>query len=335
MKVPGLSSLNLSPQNPILLWYISIMQLKRDLAIILRSIPYEDRHRIVTALTEHHGQISALARNSIQSRRFGGTLDPFVASEWQFAEKPGAELARLDEALIKRSFEGIRKDFERLSLASVFSEFMLRVAPKNEACPDLFKLHSNALAALEELPSPGTIKPSVSFSADSSGSVTTTSSDGQIVSQEDFLRSIILLLNGYLAKCLQWSGNQPQLQACHGCKRPLDTLEPNASLTCLILDAAWMCPDCRGKETHHIQGKGAQGFQGAQIRVTPMAIIDFLMSLVSPIRQIPTHAVASREDHAQLFQFIEALFAYHLPGFDQKPLNGLRFLGLESNLQPR
>jgi DNA repair protein RecO len=284
------------------------MQLKRDLAIILRSIPYEDRHRIVTALTERHGQISALARNAIQSRRFGGTLDPFVASEWQFAEKPGAELARLDEALIKRSFEGIRKDFERLSLASVFSEFMLRVAPKNEACPDLFKLHSNALAALEELP------------ADP---------------REDFLRSIILLLNGYLAKCLQWSGNQPQLQACHSCKRPLDTLEPDASLTCLILDAAWMCPDCRGKETHHIRDKGAQGFQGAQIRVTPMAIIDFLMSLVSPIRQIPTHAIASREDHAQLFQFIEALFAYHLPGFDQKPLNGLRFLGLESNLQPR
>jgi DNA repair protein RecO len=288
------------------------MQLKRDLAIVLRSVPYEDRHRIVTALTEHHGQISALARNSIQSRRFGGTLDPFVASEWQFAEKPGAELARLDEALIKRSFEGIRKDFERLSLASVFSEFMLRVAPKNEACADLFKLHSNALVILEELPGPGTT-----------------------VTQEEFLRSILLLLNGYLAKCLQWSGNQPQLQACHNCKRALDTLEPNASLTCLIIDAAWICPDCRNQQTHHIRDRGAQGFQAAQIRVTPMAIIDFLMSLVSPIRQIPTHAQASREEHVQLFQFIEALFAYHLPGFDQKPLNGLRFLGLESNLQPR
>jgi recombinational DNA repair protein (RecF pathway) len=303
------------------------MQPKRDLAIVLRSVPYEDRHRIVTALTEHHGQISALARNSIQSRRFGGTLDPFVASEWQFAEKPGAELARLDEALIKRSFEGIRKDFERLSLASVFSEFMLRVAPKNEACTDLFKLHSNALVILEELPGPGSVLVNSSTNLGSADAIS--------VTHEQFLRSILVLLNGYLTKCLQWSGNQPQLQACHSCKRSLDTLEPNASLTCLILDAAWICPDCRTNQTHHIRDRGAQGFQAAQIRVTPMAIIDFLMSLVSPIRQIPTHAQASREEHAQLFQFIEALFAYHLPGFDQKPLNGLRFLGLESNLQPR
>ena len=312
------------------------MQPKRDLAIVLRSVPYEDRHRIVTALTEHHGQISALARNSIQSRRFGGTLEPFAASEWQFAEKPGAELARLDEALIKRSFEGIRKDFERLSLASVFSEFMLRVAPKNEPCTDLFKLHSNALVILEELPGPGSVPARLSGSSFASlniiGNVT---ADVTSITHDRFLRSILLLLNGYLAKCLQWSGNQPQLQACHGCKRALDTLEPDASLTCLILDAAWICPDCRNKETHHIRDRGVQGFQAAQIRVTPMAIIDFLMSLVSPIRQIPTHAQASREEHAQLFLFIEALFAYHLPGFDQKPLNGLRFLGLESNLRPR
>jgi DNA repair protein RecO len=280
---------------------------KKDLAIVLRSIPYEDRHRIVTALTEHHGQISALARNSIQSRRFGGTLEPFVASEWLFVEKPGADLARLDEALIKRSFEGIRKDFERLSLASVFSEFMLRIAPKNEICSDLFRLHSNALAALEELPPMGV----------------------------ESSRSILLLLNGYLAKALQWSGNQPQLQSCHGCQRSLDTLAPEDSVTCLIADAAWMCPNCRVSATAHIKNRGDQGFQAAQIRTTPLAIIDFLMSLVSPIRQIPTHALATREEHVDLFRFIEALFAYHLPGFDQKPLNGLRFLGLESNLQPR
>src|ERR1700746_1867792 len=104
---------------------------KRDLAIVLRSIAYEERHRIVTALTENHGQISAMARNAIHARGFGGPLDLFAASEWLFVDKPGADLARLDEAQIRRSFEGIHKDFEKLSLASVFSEFMLRVAPKN------------------------------------------------------------------------------------------------------------------------------------------------------------------------------------------------------------
>jgi DNA repair protein RecO len=285
-----------------------IMQQKRDLAIVLRSIPFEERHRIVTALTENHGQISGLARNSIQSRRFGGTLDLFTASEWHFVEKPGAELVRLDEALIKRSFEGIRKDFERLSLASVFSEFMIRVAPKNESCSDLFKLHSNALAALEEI------------------------NTGEQSKSEDLLSSGILLklLNGYLAKLLQWSGNQPQLQRCHDCQKPLYEMDDDSELTVLITDAAWMCPSCRSQGTKHIRGQ--EGFQAAQLRISPLAIIDFLMSLVSPIRQIPTHSRASLEDHRKLFLFIEALFAFHLQGFDKKPMNGLRFLGLESNL---
>ena len=112
------------------------MQPERDLAIILKTVIYEERHRIVTALTENHGVISALARNSIQSRRFGGTLEPFTASEWLFAQKPGADLARLEEASIRRSFEGLRADFERLSIASVMNEMMLRTAPRYEPCPD-------------------------------------------------------------------------------------------------------------------------------------------------------------------------------------------------------
>jgi len=271
------------------------MEQKRDLAIVLRSIPYEERHRIVTALTENHGQITALARNSIQSRRFGGTLDPFCAAEWHFAEKPGAELARLDQAIVKRAFEGIRADFEKLSLASCFNELMLRLAPKNERCPDLFRLHSNALATLED-------------------SLTTRTPISSLV-----------LLNGYMAKLLHWSGSQPRLQACHSCSKPLNELDDDASLSCLVVDAAWLCPDCRS------QAAGSQSVRH-QFRVSPLAILDFLTSLVSPIRQLPAHARASESEHRELFQFIEALFAYHVPGFDQKPLNGLRFLDLKSNL---
>src|SRR6185437_133148 len=100
------------------------MQSKRDLAIILRAVPYQERHRVVTALTEQHGQISAIAKNSIQSRRFGGCLDLFAASEWIFTYSPGAELYHLTEAKIREPFDGLHKSFEKLSLASVFNEYM-------------------------------------------------------------------------------------------------------------------------------------------------------------------------------------------------------------------
>src|SRR5687768_422160 len=132
------------------------MQHKQDLAIVLRTVVFEERHRIVTALTENHGRISALARNSIQSRRFGGSLEPFTAADWRFVEtRPGADLFRLEEANTRRGFENLRKDFERLSMASLFNELMLKLAPEHEPCPDLFRMHANALAVLDEMPGQG------------------------------------------------------------------------------------------------------------------------------------------------------------------------------------
>jgi DNA repair protein RecO len=275
------------------------MEMKRDTAIVLRAITFEERHRIITALTEAHGLVTAMAKNCISSRRFGGALDPFVASEWLFSEKPGADLLQLQEAVAKRSFEGLRADFERLSLASVFNELMMRVAPKHEACEELFRLHANALAALEELPGTGIV---------------------------------LALLNGYLAKVLQWSGSQPQLQVCMVCSTPIDQLPPGSVVSCVVADAGWLCENCRASHTHHLRAAGP-GMSQSLLRVTPAAIHDFYSCLTLPIRQIAAAAKASRQEHQALFKFLEALFVFHVPGFDKTPLKGLRFLELESTAQ--
>jgi len=275
------------------------MELKRDLAIVLRSVPFEDRHRVVTAITENHGQISALARNAIQSRRFGGTLELFAAAEWTFADKQGAELCGLRDAVIRRSFEGIRADFDCLSLASVLSELMLKVAPQRTSAPELFRLHSNSLAVLEER------------GAD------------------------LRILNTYLAKLLQWNGTQPRLQACSGCAIPLDQVEEGAELTCLVASAGWLCSKCRRDGLAHVQGGSDTGFQQAQIRLAPLGILDFQVSVALPIRQASRAAQAGRKDQLDLFRFLEALLAYHLPGLDRQPLKALRFLGIESSLSPQ
>lgn len=275
------------------------MEQRRDLAIVLRSVPFQDRHRVITALTENHGQVSALAKNAVQSRRFGGALEPFAASEWFFSERAGADLWNLNEAQIKRSFEGIRADFERLSLASVLNEVMLRLAPQYHAAPELFRLHSNALAMLDESTEPG---------AD------------------------VRLLNAYLAKLMQWSGTQPQLIGCLGCGLSLEELAADAEVSCHVADAGWVCPACRRVDTHHVREAG--GMTNATRRVAVPALRDCLISLAAPIRQAVAVCSATRTQHEELFRYLEALLAYHLPGFDKQPLKGLRFLSLESNLQP-
>ncbi len=293
------------------------MEPRKDVAIVLKSVAFEERHRIVTALSLENGQISAIAKNSIQSRRFGGALDLFAASDWIFTTRPGSDLAHLSEAKIRESFSQLQADFSLLSVASALNEIMLRIAPQRQACPDLFRLHSNALAALNDFakrpPSERTI-------------------------------SEVVFLNAYLAKLLQWNGSQPKLQSCIQCNTSLNDIPFDAELTCRISSAGWACPGCRQHSPESL------AFQNSFIRVSPAAIRDLQFSLCFPIRQIfhpegwqkelqtqvrtdlKAESTASPAEHADLFQFLEGLFAFHVPGFDQKPLKSLRFLGLKSNL---
>ncbi len=277
------------------------MEQKRDLAIVLRSVPYEERHRVVTALTERHGRITALARNSIQSRRFGGTLEPFSASLWRFTERPGSELVRLEEAEIRRSFDRLRKDFRRLAAGSLFNELMLRMAPERDPCPDLFRLHSNALAALDEMPEQGAELP---------------------------------LLNAYVAKLLQWSGSQPRLEKCLSCHLSLEFLSIEDEVSCLISEAGWICANCRSTRTHHIRQQEGQSLQRSLLRMKSIALKDFYLSLTLPIRKFSAASQGSLQDQRDLFRFLEALMIYHLPGLSGDSLKSLRFLGLESIERP-
>ena len=277
------------------------MEQLRDLAITLRAVTYQERHRVVTALTEHHGKITVLARNSIQSRRFGGTLDPFTAAEWFLSNRPGSEFYHLERAQIRRGFEELRRDFDRLALASFFNELMLQLAPEREPCLELFKLHANALAILAEAPPTDSKLPS------------------------------LLLLNTYLAKVLQWAGNQPPIGRCLECQKSLEHLEPSAQVTLIVAEAGWVCLDCRTSGTRQIQAlDGLGSLHHLDLRVSARVIHDFLMSLTQPIRQAVTLAEAGEADHRTLYRFLEALFAYFVPGFSPTSVRSLKFLGIES-----
>ncbi len=106
------------------------MEQKSDLAIILKAVPFDERHRMITLLTQSHGRLSAVARNSISSRRFGGALDPFSASEVRWVEKSGADIGRIEEAQIKRDYAGLRSTWEKLTVASFFMISYSKSHPK-------------------------------------------------------------------------------------------------------------------------------------------------------------------------------------------------------------
>lgn len=260
---------------------------------------------MVTALTENYGRISALARNAVQSRRFGGALEPFAAAEWRFVERPGGELVRVEEAVIRRGYEGLRLDFERLALASVFNELLLKIAPERQPAPELFRLHANALALLDDQAKAG---------------------------EPPARLSLYRLLNGYLAKLLQLQGNQPPIAACLGCEKSLLELPEHETLACSIADAAWLCPTCRTQSARHLQASTSTGslpglgFSNTQLRVSVRAFIDFLASLQTPVRKLPETLNASLAEHEELLRFLEGVLTFHVPGFDRARLKGLQFL---------
>lgn len=189
------------------------MESAKDLAIVLRVVPYEDRHKIVTALTEKHGKITLMARNAVNSRRFGSGLEVFSAGEWSFTLKPGSEVGHLSELTVRRSFEKIPEDFQHLALASLFSEIMIRVAPPWESAPELFMLYSNALAGLDTPQEP---------------------------------QRVLYLANVYVGKILIWSGCQPQLGRCFQCSKTLEQVLPEGTVYGSASTASWRCQGCEG-----------------------------------------------------------------------------------------
>lgn len=121
------------------------MEQFNDLAIVLKTYPYQERDRIVVCLTENHGRITAVAKGGTSSRRFGGALDFLACSKVSVIQKPNAELGRIDGAVIHHEFSNLALDFERLTAASFVAEFCLRLLESHSPTREMFVLLSNAV----------------------------------------------------------------------------------------------------------------------------------------------------------------------------------------------
>lgn len=185
------------------------MRIERELVITLRSVPYEERSRILTGLSERFGRVSAMARNSVQSRRFGDSLDLFTAANWEIAWKEEADLHRLDKAETQRAFPKLAKDYGKFTLACAFGELALRLSHPDQPAPELFRLLSNALVALEELPE----------------------YDPRI-------------LTAFFSKSLQLAGSSPGFLTCSGCGKELVSLQPTDEVSLSLERGFFTCPDC-------------------------------------------------------------------------------------------
>jgi len=222
----------------------------RDLCYVLKTFPYKERDLIAVLLSERRGKFSGIARNGVQSRRFGGSFNLFTCSEFdldpktvRIAEATDESLVQLLSANLRHAVGSLPKHFEKLSGASALNELILRTVPSHKPAPELFKLYGNALLALEEHPP----------------------------------EKALCLVNAFILKITQWLGVQPQLTRCLACSKPLNEIEGDSVLP-QVQSGAWICAACSSTRSDHSLSKNAV-LDAYHAMLHPIRKIEFTASL--------------------------------------------------------
>ena len=117
-------------------------------AIILRTWPVQEADLIVSFFTRDYGKVRGVAKAALKSRkRFGGALEPMTVARAWFAERPGQELARLDQLEIQSSPLMQPVDAARMTALSLYAEVLDEALPDHDPQETVFRL---LVAVLEQ-----------------------------------------------------------------------------------------------------------------------------------------------------------------------------------------
>jgi DNA repair protein RecO (recombination protein O) len=115
-------------------------------ALVLCTWPVHEADLIVSLFTREYGKLRGVAKSALKSRkRFGGALEPMTLARAWFAERPGQELARLDQLEILRSPLSAPVDQARLAVLSFIAEVLEEALPEHDPQETVFRLVASVL----------------------------------------------------------------------------------------------------------------------------------------------------------------------------------------------
>lgn len=115
-------------------------------ALVLREVKYKEADRILTVLTED-GKMSMKAPGALRKNsKFGAATQQLTFSDLTLYARMGHWQVR--EGSVLEPFDGLRKDLEKLSLATYLAQVLETVADEDVASPELLQLGLNSLYAL-------------------------------------------------------------------------------------------------------------------------------------------------------------------------------------------
>lgn len=128
--------------------------LYRDHGIVVRTYKLGEADRIVVLMTEHHGEVRAVAKGARRTKsRFGARMEPPTHVAVQLYRGRG-ELDTVAQAETVDHFRALRDDLISLGRALTMVEATDQVALEGEPNPALYRLLLGALRTLAANPSP-------------------------------------------------------------------------------------------------------------------------------------------------------------------------------------
>jgi len=114
-------------------------------AVVLRSIPYRDHHRLLTLFSPEYGRITAAAHGTLGAKsRLRAASVPFANGEFVLTGQ-GAQKS-VSAFMPDVQYYGGMSDYDTITHASVLGGFCLTVIQEEQPNPTLYKLLLESLA---------------------------------------------------------------------------------------------------------------------------------------------------------------------------------------------
>ena len=131
------------------------MPLKKTEAIVLKSQRQGETSKILTLYTLTFGKLTVIAKGARSMRsKFGGSVELLNYISIVFYEKETREIQLLSQADIVEFFANIKRSVEKTALAMAVCELVNNLEIGIEPNPSLFKLHLEALKAINQNENP-------------------------------------------------------------------------------------------------------------------------------------------------------------------------------------
>ena len=197
------------------------MAAQKTEAIVIRTFPLKEFHKIITFYTPDFGKIKAVAYGVKSPKsRLGGSLELLNHGTLIFQYRENRELQNITDFNLINGFDTLHSDFTRITYGCYFAEIVDSIASEGVASPEIFDLLQTTYQFL--------------------------------VNAED----VPLLARGFEIKFLDRAGYGPELSRCVHCSSPMNGSSVNENSTATnsfgmgfsVRYGGVLCANCKNRD---------------------------------------------------------------------------------------